>query len=272
MGIFCINLIMPIVVQGQTVKININSANYSGSRPLSIDFINKQNSDFYIGMKKEDVYLKIDELGLDANIDSYANNYINIYSPEKKIYISLYFGNSNNNQLTSLDVIEIYNENLLTRGDLIEKMYTLYGYEYTLYQNRTPFYEAESEPFVRPDIYEYKLNNIFLKVYISDNLVEGWGISQSKIIDDFELCNTVFTSNQRLTEEDLSTLSRWELDMLRNYYFARHGYKFKCTSYSSFFYFYNWYTPKYDDVSEYLTPLDWANVNLILKYKIKKKK
>lgn len=50
-------------------------------------------------------------------------------------------------------------------------------------------------------------------------------------------------ASYRLTESDLSGKSRWELEVMRNTIYARHGYRFKRDDLMNHFLQYSWYQP-----------------------------
>ncbi len=73
-----------------------------------------------------------------------------------------------------------------------------------------------------------------------------------------------FTSERALTESDLYGLSAWDLKIMRNEIYARHGYIFKTTEMRNYFTRQSWYVPMYESVT--LTPLENGNVAFILKH------
>jgi hypothetical protein len=79
-------------------------------------------------------------------------------------------------------------------------------------------------------------------------------------------CKYPEASNRRLTSEDLAGKSLWELKIMRNEIFARHGYKFKTEEMSKYFNKQKWYKPKYDNVTSKLTKIENANIKLIRQY------
>lgn len=73
-------------------------------------------------------------------------------------------------------------------------------------------------------------------------------------------------SNRYLKSADLEGKSLWELKVMRNEIFARHGYKFKSEEMKSYFNKQKWYEPKYDDVTSQLTDIENANIKMIKQY------
>lgn len=73
-------------------------------------------------------------------------------------------------------------------------------------------------------------------------------------------------SDRLLTDEDLSSMSRADLKIMRNEIYARHGYIFKTAAMKAHFKGLPWYKGKYADVSSMLTDIENRNVALIQKY------
>ena len=68
---------------------------------------------------------------------------------------------------------------------------------------------------------------------------------------------------RELTESDLAGLSAEELKVMRNWIFARHGYKFRTDEMRAYFSQQPWYEPLYDDVSGMLTDIELRNIDFI---------
>lgn len=68
-------------------------------------------------------------------------------------------------------------------------------------------------------------------------------------------------SERYCTDEDIADCSPWELCILRNSMYARHGRKFKREDLRDFFSKFSWYNPQYTEVS--LTNIEAANVAFI---------
>lgn len=71
-------------------------------------------------------------------------------------------------------------------------------------------------------------------------------------------------SERYCTFDDIAGLSSWDLCILRNSMYARHGRKFKRADLRDFFGQYSWYHPRYSEVT--LSALEQANVNFIKSY------
>lgn len=77
------------------------------------------------------------------------------------------------------------------------------------------------------------------------------------------LPNYDWLSTAYVTADDLRYKSGSDLRIMRNYIFARHGYKFKSKDLQDFFSQYSWYVPRYSDVSSSLNKIEKSNVETI---------
>lgn len=73
-------------------------------------------------------------------------------------------------------------------------------------------------------------------------------------------------STRLLTENDLAGKSDWDLRIMRNEIYARHGYIFKSPEFRNYFMQQNWYRPQYSDVSGRVSALEERNANFLKKY------
>lgn len=73
-------------------------------------------------------------------------------------------------------------------------------------------------------------------------------------------------SERILTSRDLITMSKYELKIMRNEIFARHGYIFKTDEMKSYFNSQSWYEPMYDNVDIMLNSIEKRNIILIKEY------
>jgi hypothetical protein len=69
-----------------------------------------------------------------------------------------------------------------------------------------------------------------------------------------------------LTEYDVQGLSKYELKVMRNWIFARHGYIFQSDDMKAFFASQPWYTPRYRDVTSYLSDIEIKNIDFIKRH------
>jgi len=72
--------------------------------------------------------------------------------------------------------------------------------------------------------------------------------------------------NDYLKEEDINDFSKEDLRILRNWIYAKHGYKFKSDDMREFFGKFSWYKGMYNDVSGMLTEMDRTNVAFIKRH------
>lgn len=73
-------------------------------------------------------------------------------------------------------------------------------------------------------------------------------------------------SDRLLTSDDVNNLSGWDLKIMRNEIFARHGYIFKKEEMQNYFQYEKWYTPRYDNVDDMITDVEKKNIELIKRY------
>ena len=80
----------------------------------------------------------------------------------------------------------------------------------------------------------------------------------------YDFSSYAAVSRDLLKDDDLNYIPPRELRLIRNEIFARYGYRFKDTVLLSHFAKQDWYKPLFDNVDQYLTPLQRANVNFIM--------
>jgi hypothetical protein len=73
-------------------------------------------------------------------------------------------------------------------------------------------------------------------------------------------------STRLLTPEDVAGKSSWELKIMKNEIYARHGYIFKNAELKSYFESQRWYRPMYDDVSDMISAVEKENAAFIKGY------
>lgn len=69
-----------------------------------------------------------------------------------------------------------------------------------------------------------------------------------------------------LTESDLQGCSKRDLKIMRNWIFAKHGYRFKTADMREFFEQFSWYEGRYDDVTNMLSDTERSNVEFIKRH------
>ena len=75
-----------------------------------------------------------------------------------------------------------------------------------------------------------------------------------------------YASQRLLTDEDVRFLSQYNLRVMRNEIYARHGFIFQNTEMKNYFSTQPWYSPLYNDVNSMLTVIEKKNVDIIKKY------
>jgi len=75
-----------------------------------------------------------------------------------------------------------------------------------------------------------------------------------------------FASTRQLTTNDIANLSKFQLKIMRNEIFARHGYIFKAPDLQEYFSTKYWYHPQHEDISDMLTPLEKTNIDFIKRW------
>jgi hypothetical protein len=73
-------------------------------------------------------------------------------------------------------------------------------------------------------------------------------------------------STRLLTSNDIAGKSAWELKIMRNEIYARHGYIFKDPELSSYFESQSWYRPIYQDVTYMISSIEKENAAFIKRY------
>jgi L,D-peptidoglycan transpeptidase YkuD (ErfK/YbiS/YcfS/YnhG family) len=94
---------------------------------------------------------------------------------------------------------------------------------------------------------------------------------QGEVIKDSENSNTLpglypEASTRRLTHDDLLSLSKWQLKIMKNEIFARHGYIFKSAVMKNYFQAKPWYRQQFHNVYHLLTSIERKNIKLIKQY------
>lgn len=75
-----------------------------------------------------------------------------------------------------------------------------------------------------------------------------------------------FTSQRKVTYDDIAHLSARELRIMRNEIYARHGYIFNSKDLRNYFLNQGWYVPVSTDVEQELSAIERYNVNFIKQY------
>jgi len=73
-------------------------------------------------------------------------------------------------------------------------------------------------------------------------------------------------SSRLLNADDVRYLSRFDLRIMRNEIYARHGYIFQTEELRNYFSRQSWYKPLYNDVGPMLSPLEIKNIEFVKRY------
>ncbi len=73
-------------------------------------------------------------------------------------------------------------------------------------------------------------------------------------------------SSVLLDKSYLENKDAWELRIMRNEIYARHGYIFKLPELNEYFMKQSWYKPESEDVTNSLTPAEKENIEMIKRY------
>jgi hypothetical protein len=73
-------------------------------------------------------------------------------------------------------------------------------------------------------------------------------------------------STRYLRESDVVGLTAWDLKIMRNEIYARHGYIFKTKDMIDYFYNQPWYTPRYNSVEQRFSAIEKKNILFIRQY------
>jgi len=74
------------------------------------------------------------------------------------------------------------------------------------------------------------------------------------------------TSIYKMNASEFYGLSKWELKIMRNEIFARHGYIFKTEDMKNYFTQQSWYVPRYSNVDSDLTEIEKYNIEMIKRF------
>lgn len=100
---------------------------------------------------------------------------------------------------------------------------------------------------------------------LSDKLLNEKNKTQNlnKNTPSYNTGNYPQASERYLASSELYGLSQWDLKIMRNEIFARHGYIFQTDEMRNYFSGKSWYNPRYYDVNDMLTKVEKENITLI---------
>ncbi len=128
-------------------------------------------------------------------------------------------------------------------------------------------YDLEDPGCITQEEYDEIMANAETETY--DNTTE-YNTDESNMqqaSDETNPVNYTILSTRRLTEEDLSGLSKEELRIARNEIYARHGYMFKSADLKEYFGSKSWYQPIFNETSSLdLNEYELYNVDFIKRH------
>lgn len=120
---------------------------------------------------------------------------------------------------------------------------------------------------------ETTLNNTFYNTDKSKSITITDTIDDEvEVYEDTEYFSTTQklfeknASNEELTSDFVSNLSKADIFILRNSIFARHGFAFRDKQLRMYFEQFYWYMPVFGDVKDELTEIEKKNIDLLLRY------
>ena len=120
---------------------------------------------------------------------------------------------------------------------------------------------------------EATLNNTFYNTDKSKSITITDTIDDEvEVYEDTEYFSTTQklfeknASNEELTSDFVSNLSKADIFILRNSIFARHGFAFRDKQLRMYFEQFNWYMPVFGNVKDELTEIEKKNIDLLLRY------
>jgi YARHG domain len=93
-----------------------------------------------------------------------------------------------------------------------------------------------------------------------------YNLTERTFVYDANAGNFPQASTRLLKESDVENLDKWDLSLMRNEIFARHGYCFQRKDTRGIFEVYDWYIPVTTDVKDKLTEVEKKNITLIKRY------
>jgi hypothetical protein len=170
--------------------------------------------------------------------------------------------------------IRIYKYN--NKGDRINETYTDRGnsqeinYKYDTKNNLIEIDDDENRYIIN---YEYDNFGNWIKEikkfnddsYVTERKIDYYSDEEAVSIDQQNSLPGKYqiASERILSENDIANIDKYELKLMKNEIFARYGYIFKTPEMKAYFESQNWYKPKYDDVTSYLTEIEKSNIALI---------
>ncbi len=198
-----------------------------------------------------------------------------VTSLSHEIYLDFGYGT-----IITIDLDRKINEDLLWELTAEELAYIRNGYfakygyifstsAYSNYFNQYPWYSPKSRN-VESSLTELdKINIALIQQYEADLAAlnsSDYNVNYKYIWLNLSEGFISVDLDEKLFEDLLYQLNSDSLAILRNAYYAKHGYIFSKQKYTNYFNQYEWYQPKSKNVESKLTSTDKENISLIQKY------
>lgn len=138
----------------------------------------------------------------------------------------------------------------------------------TINNNPSETYEIVEDQQEYSD--EIPLNSDETGDYIEDGYdsQENSTYTEENTIRSRDLNNGIYpqASSRLINPNELISMRKEDLKIMRNEIFARHGYIFKTAEMKSYFNNQNWYVPSYENVTNLLSEIEKKNITLIKYY------
>lgn len=126
---------------------------------------------------------------------------------------------------------------------------------------------AEDPGCITQEEYDEIMANAETETYDNTSEYNTDEINMQQASDDATPVNYTILSTRRLTEEDLSGLSKEELRIARNEIYARHGYIFKSADLREYFKSKSWYQEVFSSTTQFdLNEYEHYNVDFIKRH------
>lgn len=132
-------------------------------------------------------------------------------------------------------------------------------------------YTIDEIPLIR-NIYKVNPNDNNATLLTSEKLQSKTSDSDKENLDKSNSYIFVDSNSRYLTDKELSSLSKEQLELARNEIFARHGYVFTMNKFKDYFLKQSWYTPNpnYKGGENSLNSFEKANYRIIQKWEANK--
>lgn len=207
----------------------------------------------------------------DNLIEQKSNGYTENYEYNSKGDVSLKKLTMDGEKYSTIRIYK-YND----KGDKINETYKDRGnsqeinYKYDTKNNLIEIDDDENRYIIN---YEYddfgnwikEIKKVNDDTYVTERKIDYYSDEEAVSINQQNSLPGKYqiASERILSENDIANIDKYELKLMKNEIFARYGYIFKTPEMKAYFESQNWYKPKYDDVTSYLTEIEKNNIALI---------